>query len=43
MKYFYWAAAGTAFIFNIGYTATSLTHQYHNRPSITSCIMQLSN
>ena len=43
MKYFYWEAAGTAFIINIGYTATSLMHQYHNRPSITSCIMQLSN
>ena len=45
MKYFYWAAAGTAFIFNIGYTITSLMHQYtHNNPSITSCIIiQLSN
>ena len=43
MKYFYWAAVGTAFLINIGYTITSLMHQYHNRPSITSCIIQLSN
>ena len=43
MKYFYWAAVGTAFLINIGYTITSLTHQYHNRPSISSCIIQLSN
>ena len=43
MKYFYWAAVGTAFIINIGYTATSLMRQYHKCPSITSCIMQLSN
>ena len=43
MKYFYWAAVGTAFLINIGYTITSLMHQYHNRPSISSCIIQLSN
>ena len=44
MKYFYWAAAGTAFIINNGYTIISLMHQYtHNNPSITSCIIQLSN
>jgi len=43
MKYFYRAAAGTTFVINIGYTVISLKHQYHNRPSISSCIMQLSN
>jgi len=43
MKYFYWAAVGTTFVINIGYTVISLKHQYHNRPSISSCIMQLSN
>jgi len=33
-----------AFIINIGYTITALMHQYtHNNPSITSCIIQLSN
>jgi len=42
-EYFYWAAVSTAFLINIGYTITSLTHQYHNRPSITSCIIHLSN
>ena len=30
-------------IIDIGYTATSVKHQYHNHPSITSCIIQLSN
>jgi len=43
LKYFYWAAVSTAFLINIGYTITSLTHQYHNCPSITSCIIHLSS
>jgi len=41
-QYLYWTAAGLAFLIDIGYTATSLKHQYHNHPSITSCIIQLS-
>ena len=42
--YLYWAAAGTAFLINVGYIATSLAKQYYsNHPSITSCMLQLSN
>ena len=44
VRYLYWTAAGTAFLVNIGYTASSLSRQYnHNHPTITSCIIQLSN
>ena len=44
MRYLYWTAAGTTFLFNIGYTTVSLTHQYtHNHPSITTCIIRLPN
>jgi len=44
VRYLYWAAAGTAFLVNNGYTATSLSRQYNNNhPTITSCIIQLSD
>jgi len=44
VRYLYWTAAGTAFLVNIGYTASSLSRQYNNNhPTITSCIIQLSN
>ena len=44
VRYLYWAAAGTAFLVNIGYTSTSLSRQYNNNhPTITSCIIQLSD
>ena len=44
MRCLYWTAAGTTFLFNIGYTTVSLTHQYtHNHPSITTCIICLPN
>ena len=43
MRYLYWAAAGIAFLINVGYIATSLAEQYYyNHPSITSCMFQLS-
>ena len=43
MRYFYWATAGMAFLTNVGYTATSVREFFNNHPTISSCIIQLSN
>ena len=43
MRYFYWAAAGMAFLSNVGYTATSVKELFNNHPTTASCIIQLSN
>ena len=43
MRYFYWAAAGMAFLTNVGYTTTSVKELFNNQPTIASCIIQLSN
>ena len=38
----YWAEALIAFLFNVIYTGMSLFQHYHNKPAITSCIVELS-
>ena len=38
-----WAAAGMAFLTNVGYTTTSVKELFNNHPTIASCIIQLSN
>jgi len=39
-RYFHWVVAGMAFLFNVGYTITSLRNQLNaNVPTITSCII----